>query len=102
LAGRQWEKDTKTHQTRRVVLDPETVQLLTEHYGRCAARAKALDLELDEDARLTCVNASCTGERVTGVKGSQVQILSSRQKNPKPAGLGSLISGFGEGHWDEH
>jgi predicted DNA-binding transcriptional regulator AlpA len=39
---------------------------------------------------------------VTGVKGSQVQILSSRQKNPKPAGLGSLISGFGEGHWDEH
>jgi integrase len=50
LAGRQWEKDTKTHQTRRVALDPETIQLLTEHHGRCATRAKALDVDLDEDA----------------------------------------------------
>jgi integrase len=39
LAGRQWEKDTRTHQTRRVALDPETVQLLAEHRDRCAARA---------------------------------------------------------------
>jgi hypothetical protein len=38
------------HQTRRVALDPETVELLTEHYGRCAVRAKALGVELDPDA----------------------------------------------------
>jgi integrase len=50
LAGLQWEKDTKTHQARRVALDPETVALLTEHRDRCAARARVLDVELDEDA----------------------------------------------------
>jgi integrase len=50
LAGRQWEKDTKTHQARRVALDRETVELLTEHRDRCAFRAKALDVELDEEA----------------------------------------------------
>ncbi|HEV7826182.1 MAG TPA: site-specific integrase, partial [Mycobacteriales bacterium] len=38
LAGLRGEKGTKTHQTRRVALDPETVQLLTEHHGRCAIR----------------------------------------------------------------
>ena len=48
--GRTWEKDTKTHQSRRIALDPETVALLTEHQHRCAARAAALELSLDPEA----------------------------------------------------
>ncbi len=35
LNGHTWEKDTKTHQYRRIALDPETVGLLTEHHTRC-------------------------------------------------------------------
>lgn len=45
-----WEKDTKTHRDRRIVLDPETIQLLAEHRTRCQVRAKAIGLELSEDA----------------------------------------------------
>ncbi len=30
-SGRTWEKDTKTHQHRRIALDPETLSLLSEH-----------------------------------------------------------------------
>jgi hypothetical protein len=33
------EKDTKTHQQRRVVLDPETVEVLREHRARAESRA---------------------------------------------------------------
>ncbi|MDQ6874935.1 MAG: site-specific integrase [Actinomycetota bacterium] len=42
----RWQKDTKTHQHRRVALDLETVAVLSEHYGRCAARADAVGTEL--------------------------------------------------------
>ncbi len=48
--GRIWEKDTKTHQSRRIALDPETVALLIEHRERCAARAAALDLSLSPES----------------------------------------------------
>jgi integrase len=49
--GRQmWEKDTKTHQHRRIALDPETVALLTEHRQRCAARADAVGVPLGGNA----------------------------------------------------
>ncbi len=44
------EKDTKTHQQRRVVLDPETVEVLREHRQRCEERAQALGIELDGGA----------------------------------------------------
>lgn len=44
------EGDLKTHQQRRVALDPETVEALGEHLARCRARAEALGLELAEDA----------------------------------------------------
>jgi integrase len=47
--GRTWEKDTKTHQHRRIALDPETVEVLSEHRRRCTARAAALDVELADD-----------------------------------------------------
>src|SRR6185436_5497654 len=43
------EKDTKTHQMRRIALDSETVALLTEHKRRCAARLRLLGGELTEN-----------------------------------------------------
>jgi integrase len=45
-----WEKDTKTHQHRRIALDPETVTILVEHHRRCTERARALGVELSRDA----------------------------------------------------
>ncbi len=44
------EKDTKTHQQRRVSLDPETVKALTEHWQRCAERSEQLGVPLARDA----------------------------------------------------
>ena len=45
--GRLQEKDTKTHQQRRVVLDAETAAVLREHRARAESRAGALGSELD-------------------------------------------------------
>jgi integrase len=45
-----WEKDTKTHQQRRITLDADTVEVLSEHWERCAARAAALGLVLGKRA----------------------------------------------------
>ncbi|HEX2262697.1 MAG TPA: tyrosine-type recombinase/integrase [Pseudonocardiaceae bacterium] len=44
------EGDLKTHQQRRVALDPETVEVLSEHQARCRGRAEALGVELAADA----------------------------------------------------
>ena len=44
------EGDLKTHQQRRVALDPETVEVLGEHLARCRARAEELGIELAADA----------------------------------------------------
>jgi len=46
--GRWFEKDTKTHQQRRVVLDDETIALLGEHRARAAAEAEKLGGTLDD------------------------------------------------------
>ncbi|MFC7342078.1 tyrosine-type recombinase/integrase [Saccharopolyspora griseoalba] len=49
--GRVWyEKDTKTHQQRRVALDSVTVEVLTEHRERCEKRAVAIGLSLKREA----------------------------------------------------
>jgi integrase len=40
------EKDTKTHQSRRIALDDATVALLREHLARCKARASAVGAQL--------------------------------------------------------
>jgi integrase len=47
---RLWEKNTKTHQDRRIVLDPETVALLDAHRERAAMRMKMLGLGFDDEA----------------------------------------------------
>jgi integrase/DNA-binding transcriptional regulator YhcF (GntR family) len=49
-SGRTWEKDTKTHQHRRIALDSETLSLLSEHRHRCEERAASLGLALIDDA----------------------------------------------------
>jgi integrase len=49
-SGRTGEKDTKTHQHRRIALDTETLSLLSEHRDRCEERAAALGLTLIDDA----------------------------------------------------
>jgi integrase len=46
------EKDTKTHQQRRIALDPETVTVLREHMVRADERAASLRAEVRTDAFL--------------------------------------------------
>ncbi|WP_246842778.1 tyrosine-type recombinase/integrase [Allokutzneria sp. NRRL B-24872] len=43
------EKDTKTHQNRRIALDTETIVLLKEHRDRVAARVRELDSKFTDD-----------------------------------------------------
>jgi len=50
IGARIWEKDTKTHQRRRIVLDPQTTALLRASQQHVAARVVMLDIELPEDA----------------------------------------------------
>jgi integrase len=50
--SRTWEKDTKTHQHRRIALDEQTMGLLRAYYLRCVERAAVLDLKLVPDARV--------------------------------------------------
>jgi integrase len=51
-AGRTWEKDTKSHQQRRIALDAPTLELLRLYRERCQDRAAALGFELAADARI--------------------------------------------------
>jgi hypothetical protein len=44
------ELDTKTHQQRRVTVDPETIAVLNEHQERTASRLQGAGYELAEDA----------------------------------------------------
>ena len=46
------EADLKTHQQRRIALDPETVTVLREYVERRRAQATKLDIELDGEAFL--------------------------------------------------
>lgn len=47
--GNGVEKDTKTHQMRRIALDSETVALLREHKQRCLMRLAELEVALKPD-----------------------------------------------------
>jgi integrase len=51
-AGRAWEKDTKSHQQRRIALDAQTLDLLQLYRERCRQRAAALGFELADGARI--------------------------------------------------
>jgi integrase len=47
-----WEKDTKTHQQRRITLDPQTLALLTAYHARRVELAAAVNVDLPSDARI--------------------------------------------------
>ena len=47
--GQTRDKDTKTHQARRVALDTVTAEILTEHRARCDERAAACAVDLRAD-----------------------------------------------------
>ncbi|WP_345422230.1 tyrosine-type recombinase/integrase [Pseudonocardia xishanensis] len=46
------EKDTKSHQKRRLALDPQAIEILKEHRARAVERAASLGLTLRPDAFL--------------------------------------------------
>lgn len=52
VAGEAVENDTKTHQMRRISLDPATVEVLTEHRERYEQLAHQLGFEPRDDAFL--------------------------------------------------
>ena len=47
-----WEKDTKTHQQRRITIDPQTLALLRTYHARRVGLAAVLNLDLPSDARI--------------------------------------------------
>jgi len=49
--GRTWEKDTKTHQQRRITIDPQTLALLKAYRQHCAERA-GMGSEMPGSARI--------------------------------------------------
>lgn len=49
IAGDVWEKDTKTHQHRRVTLDAELVDVLRAHRARIEERAVLVDAKVRRD-----------------------------------------------------
>jgi integrase len=71
IDGRGVEKDTKTHQMRRISLDPTTVDLLTAYRANCEQRVRELALEPARSAFLfsnepdfsTPYNPSATSHR---------------------------------------
>ncbi|UQS22997.1 tyrosine-type recombinase/integrase [Amycolatopsis thermalba] len=50
--GKTWEKDTKTHQQRRITLDPETVGLLRAYRQHCESGARSVGVTLPKNGRL--------------------------------------------------
>ena len=58
--GELREKDTKTHQQRRIVLDVESQAVVSEHIERLTTRAEQLDLKLDPDAYLFSSYPDCS------------------------------------------
>jgi integrase len=57
IDGEVWEKDTKTHQSRRPTLDVETIAVILDHEDRLRARATALGVELRADAYLVSLSS---------------------------------------------
>ncbi|MBE1467587.1 GntR family transcriptional regulator [Kibdelosporangium phytohabitans] len=56
IDGEVWEKDTKTHQSRRPTLDVETIAVILDHEDRLQERAAALGIALSADAYLASLS----------------------------------------------
>ncbi len=59
-AGRCWEKDTKTHQQRRITIDQGTVALLLGYRDPCRDRSSQLRVKLPEDAFMFSLAPDCS------------------------------------------
>ena len=66
FGGKLQEKDTKTHQQRRVTLDPETVAVLAEHFERATERAASVGAALLPDAFVFSNAPDCRAPLVPG------------------------------------
>ncbi|MGH3611582.1 MAG: site-specific integrase [Pseudonocardia sp.] len=60
IAGERWEKDTKTHQQRRVTLDAELVEVLRAHRTRCNERAALVDAKVRRDGFVFSTAPDCS------------------------------------------
>lgn len=60
IAGQMWEKGTKTHQTRRVTLGSETVEILRDHRQRCDERAAAGGATVRPDGFVFSLTPDCS------------------------------------------
>ena len=49
IPGERWEKDSKTHQQRRVTLDAELIDVLRDHRARCEEAAALVDTKVRRD-----------------------------------------------------
>jgi integrase len=63
-AGEVWESDTKTHQIRKITLDPETVAVLLTHRKQVEREAAALGFVVNDD----CFMFAATPDGVTLMK----------------------------------
>ena len=89
--ARAIEKDTKTHQMRRISLDAETVAVLTEHQSRHTERARAVGVEPSEQAFLFSLPAAarcaCRSERSDASVRADVRRAGHRQPPACPPPL---------------
>ncbi|MEK6438926.1 tyrosine-type recombinase/integrase [Pseudonocardia sp. T1-2H] len=72
------EKDTKTHQQRRLTLDPETVAVLQEHKERAVERAAALDLDLGDETFVFSLDPDGTNHLVPSSVSQRYSRLAAR------------------------
>lgn len=72
------EKDTKTHQERRIALDTETMTLLDEHIARQDADAAELGLAIEETAFLFSLDPDCATPLLPGSVTQRYDRLAAR------------------------
>jgi integrase len=80
-SGRK-EKDTKTHQSRRIALDDATAAVLLEHLERCTSRAKTLGDELRPDAYVFSLDPAGREPRLPDSVSRRVYRLAQRLGMP--------------------
>lgn len=71
-------KDTKTHQQRRVALDPATVAVIAEHRERAEARASAVGAEVGPDSFVFSLEPDQSSFRTPGAVTQRYTKLAAR------------------------
>ena len=66
-----WEKDTKTHQQRRITLDPQTLALLRTYHARRVGLAAVLNLDLPSESSRPCRTAACGSSPTPSASGTR-------------------------------